>query len=251
VAKPIIFMEIPSLLEMLKAGVHFGHRTTKWHPKMEQYIFGARNNVHIVNLEKTQEEIARTVEFIKELVAKGGVILFVGTKTQAQEAVKKSATDCGMPYVTIRWLGGTLTNFTVLRGRVKHFIDLRGKQQSGELQKYTKKEQIKFGKEIEDLQEKFGGIETLERRPDALFIIDVQHEKTAVHEAQLSGIKIIALCDTNVNPTNIDYCIPGNDDALKSVELIAKIIGDAVKEGKELGARRKVEAQSPAVVAHN
>ncbi len=240
-------MELPSLLEMLKAGVHYGHRTTKWHPKMEPYIFGARNNVHIINLEKTQEMLGQALEFIKELVGNGGVILLVGTKPAIQEITKQQAILCGMPYVHLRWLGGTLTNFSVLRGRIKYFLDLRTKKESGELQKYTKKEQVKFAKEIDDLEEKFSGLASLERRPEALFLVDIGYESTAVREAQRTKVKTVAICDTNVNPTDIDYCIPANDDAIKSVELMTKLVAAAVLEGKELAARKKVEAQTKAV----
>lgn len=240
-------MNYPSLLEMLKAGVHFGHRTTKWNPKMEPYIFGSRNNVHIINLEVTETKLKEALDYVTDLVAKGGTIVFVGTKTQAQEIVKKYATECGTSYVVTRWLGGTLTNFNQIKSRVKYYLDLKQKQESGELAKYTKKEQLEFSREIADLGEKYDGIASLEKRPDALFVIDVQHESTAVREAKQMKIKMVALCDTNVNPTPIDFCIPGNDDAVKSIELITKLMAEAVKEGKELAATRQKETQAKVV----
>lgn len=242
-------MELPTLLELLKAGAHFGHRASKWHPKMEEFIFGTRNDVHIVDLEKTVAKLATACDFVRETVAKGGVVLFVGTKTQAQEIVRQNATDAGMPYVTNRWLGGTLTNFSVIRGRVRHFIDLKTKQASGELQKYTKREQLLFTREIEDLDTKFGGIETLERPPNAVFIIDIRNEKTALAEAKRLKIPVVAVCDTNVNPSDVTYCIPGNDDAVKSIEIFSRTIAEAVKEGKALAAKRAAEAAEKAVAA--
>lgn len=235
-------MELPSLLDLLKVGAHFGHRASKWHPKMEPYIFGTRNEVHIINLERTLEDLRTTTDYVRDLAAVGGMIVFVGTKTQAKEIVKKYATECGMPYVTNRWLGGTFTNFNQIRGRVKHLIDLRHKKETGELQKYTKKEQLMFAREIEDLQENFGGIEAVERLPAAIFVVDVKHEKTAVSEAEQTKVKVVAICDTNVNPSNIDYCIPGNDDAVKSIDLFTRVIAEAVKEGKELGAKKAKDA---------
>lgn len=244
-----IRMELPTLLDLMQAGVHFGHRTTKWHPKMEPYIFGARNNVHVINLEKTLEKLKEALDAVRETVGKGGVILFVGTKTQAQELVKRSATEVSMPYVVTRWLGGTLTNFKVIRNRVKYFLDLKDKQTRGELQKYTKKEQLLFAREIEDLEEKFGGVASLERLPDMIYVIDIKHEDTAVREAKQMKVKIVAICDTNVNPTGISYCIPGNDDAVKAIEFITRLVAEAVKEGKELAAARAKEAAEKAVAS--
>lgn len=240
-------MQLPSLTDLLKSGAHFGHRASRWHPKMEPSIFGVRNDVHIINLEKTFESLQKASDFVTNMVASGGNIVFVGTKVQAKDIVKAAAEDCGMPYVINRWLGGTLTNFSQLRNRTKHFLDLKKKKESGELAKYTKKEQLMFSREIEDLRANFEGVSFLERLPNALFVVDIKHEKTAVAEAKQTGVNIVAVCDTNVNPTDIQYCIPGNDDALKSIELFVKVIAEAVKEGKKLAESRIKEAQARAV----
>lgn len=240
-------MEYPSLIELLKAGAHFGHRASRWHPKMEPYIFGTRNDVHIIDLEKTLAELIKASEYVRDLVAAGGSIVFVGTKSQAQEIIKRVALDCGMPYVCGRWLGGTLTNWIQLHGRVRYYLDLKKKQETGELQKYTKKEQLLFSREVDDLGEKFDGVATLERMPQALFVIDVKHEKTAVSEANQTNVPVVALCDTNVDPAGVAYRIPGNDDAVRSIELFTKAMGEAVKEGKLLAAARAKDAQAKIV----
>lgn len=216
----------------MEAGCHFGHKTSKWHPKMEPYIFGQRNTVHIINLEKTQEKLKEALEYLKNLVAEGKVILFVGVKKQAQEIVGKYAQEAGMPYVTERWLGGTITNFGVLSKRIKRMEKLEKDFESGEIKKYPKKEQAKFKEELERLQKYFGGIRTLKKTPDALYIIGMREAKTAVHEANLKKIPIVGVCDTNINPDLTDYPIPSNDDAIKAVELITKLVAEAVKEGK-------------------
>lgn len=238
-------MKIPSSLEMLKAGVHFGHQSSKWHPKMKEYIFGERSGVHIINVEKTAEKLNDALNFVSQTMAKGGSILFVGTKRQAQDIVAKYALDCGMPYVNVRWLGGTLTNFGQLQRLIRHYLDLKDKRAKGELKKYTKLEQLQFDREIEELDEKIGGLSTLTRVPDALFVLDARHEKTAVREARAMKVPMIALVDSNVNPTGIEYVIPGNDDAVNSIDLIAKMISGAVKEGKSKAAS---EAQAAAQV---
>jgi small subunit ribosomal protein S2 len=246
-------MKIPSPLEMLKAGVHFGHLSSRWHPKMKPFIFGIRSGVHIIDVEKTAEQLVQTTDFVAKTVAKGGVILFVGTKRQAQDIVAKRAQEAGMPYVNVRWLGGTLTNFGQLHRLIKHYLDLKEKREKGELRKYTKLEQLQFDREIAELDEKIGGLATLSRIPDALFILDARHEKTAVKEASVMKIPIIALVDSNVNPTGISYVIPGNDDAYNSLDLIAKQISQAVIEGKQKAAseakaaaevRKAIEAEA-------
>lgn len=234
-------MNYPELRDMLKAGTHFGHQASRWYPKMAEYIFGTRNEVHIIDLEKTLEKLQAAAEFVRETVGNGGTILFVGTKTQAKDLVKAAAIDCGMPHITNRWLGGTLTNFGQIRGRVKRFLDLKDKQAKGELGKYTKKEQLLFSREIEDLEEKFGGIARLERLPDALFVIDIKYEDTAVREANRTGVRVVAICDTNVDPTTVSYPIPGNDDAVRSIELFCTLMVEAVKEGTELSKTRAHE----------
>ncbi|MFH1193859.1 MAG: 30S ribosomal protein S2 [bacterium] len=235
-------MNIPSLLEMLKAGVHFGHRTSKWHPHMEPYIFGERGGVHIVNLEVTRKKMEEAAEFLRKLGMEGGTLLFVGTKKQAQAVIKEKAIECGMPYVSLRWIGGTLTNFGTVRRRVERFMDLLKKRETGELKKYTKKEQHDFDIEIEDLRRKFEGLVKLDKMPAAIFIMDLKTEKTALVEAVKKNIPVIAVCDTNVNPENVKYVLPGNDDAVKSVTLLVEFVAEAFKEGQKLqGAREQVK----------
>ena len=236
--------KIPDLLTMLKSGVHFGHQKGKRHPKMEPYIFTEKSGFHIINLEKTQEKLEEALEFTKKIVSNGGTILFLGTKKQAQPIVTKYAKEVGMPYIIERWLGGTFTNFAEVSRLVKKFTELKKKKSSGQLDKYTKKEQLEFDREIEKLDKMVGGVESLSRIPDAIFVIDVKKEKTAVSEAVKKNIPIIAMCDTNVNPQKIDYVIPANDDAVKSIELITGLIAEAVKEGLSLKEQPK-EAVKP------
>ncbi|EKD32691.1 MAG: Ribosomal protein S2 [uncultured bacterium] len=225
--------KIPSLVEMLEAGVHFGHRPTRWHPKMNKFIFGVRSDIHIINIEETQRMLERALNFVSDVASRGGNVLFVGTKKQAQPIIEKYAKEAGMPYVTNRWLGGTLTNFSEIKKLTRRFTDLKDKQVKGELKKYTKKEQLLFAREIDDMNIKVGGIEQMLKLPDAVFIADMKHEKTARDEAISSGVKIIALCDTNINPEQAQYPIPANDDSVKSIDLITRLIAEAVKEGKE------------------
>ena len=233
--------QVPSLLELLQAGVHFGHRESKWNPKMKEYVFGARNGIHIVDLEKTQIKLKEALDFVRDTTARGGVILFLGTKRQAREIVKKYAIDCSAPYIAGRWLGGTLTNYGEVMNLVRHYNDLKVKQASGALAKYTKKEQSNFAKEIADLENKVGGIKDVVRPPDALFIIDIMKEKTAVAEAQTRKIPIVALVDTNVNPDLVAYPIPSNDDAVKTIELMTRLVAAAVKEGRTIRAEKSID----------
>jgi len=224
---------IPSLEEMLKAGVHFGHQAKRWHPKMEPYIFAERGGIHIINLEETQRLLKETLDHVKGVVSRGGLILFVGTKRQAQDPVAKEAIRCGMPYVHARWLGGTLTNFGEIKKLIRRLKMLREQNERGELKKYTKKEQLWFAREIEELTGKVGGIELLERMPEAVFVLDMHADKIAVHEAVVMKVPVIAICDTNVNPDDVDFIIPANDDASKSLALITKFMADAVIEGRK------------------
>jgi small subunit ribosomal protein S2 len=217
---------------MLKAGVHFGHRTSRWHPKMGPYIFGSRSGVHIIDVEKTSAILEKTMKMIEELVARDGVVMFVGTKKQATDLVEKVARDCGMPFVNTRWLGGTFTNFTEIQRLVRKFIDLKDKREKGELKKYTKLEQLMFDREIEELEGKIGGLGDFKKLPEAIFVLDIRHDKTAVEEARKRGVKVIGICDTNVNPDLADVIIPANDDSIGSLTLITKLIGEAVKAGK-------------------
>jgi len=228
--KKISLEEImPSLEEMLKAGVHFGHRTSRKNPKMEPYIFTSRNNVHIIDLEKSREKLKEALEFIVNLKAKKGIILFVGTKISAKQITEDSAHEANMPYVTERWIGGTMTNFKVISGRLNHFRELEKKKATGDLKKYTKKEQHDFNVELHKLGRQFGGIKNLTEIPDALFVVDVYKEKLAVKEARVKGVPVVGLCDTNADPTLIDYPIPVNDDAISSLKLILGAVVRAFK----------------------
>lgn len=225
-------VQIPTILDLLKAGVHFGHQESKWHPKMGRFIFGSRNQVHIINLEETQKKLKEALDFIREAAASGKSILFVGTKEQAKEIVKKYAIECGAFYINEHWLGGLLTNFHEIQTLLKKYRRLKGERDSGELAKYTKKEQAHFAKEIAKMDRNLLGVEKLERRPEVIFIVDLKKEKTAFNEAKLTKTKMVALCDTNVNPEVVDYPIPSNDDATKALELVVGLVAEAVKEGK-------------------
>ncbi len=234
----------PTLVEMLESGVHFGHQTSRWHPKMEPYIFGARGGIHIINLEKTQEMLPVALDFVKGVASRGGKILFVGTKSQAKDIIKKYAEECGQPYVINRWLGGTLTNFNQVKKSIKRLKTLKEQRDKGELRKYTKKEQLLLDREIEDLEETVGGIQDLTEIPEAIFVVDIRAEKTAVEEAHRTGCKVVAMVDTNVNPDNVDYLIPANDDAVKSIELITRLIAEAVKEGAKSAGSAGTKAKA-------
>ncbi|MCW1930296.1 MAG: 30S ribosomal protein S2 [Candidatus Kerfeldbacteria bacterium] len=224
-------MKTPSVVDMLKSGVHFGHRTSRWHPYMAPYIFGVRQNVHIINLQETEAKLTESCQALKSMAAEGKTILFVGTKRQASELVKKYAEEAGMPYVNNRWLGGLLTNFKNVATGARKLTRLKMQKETGELKKYTKKEQLEFDREIEKLQRLVGGIEKLYKMPDALFIVDLNEEKTALAEAMQMRIPVFAMCDTNVNPRDVDYAIPANDDAVKSIDLITSTVSSAIAEG--------------------
>lgn len=226
-------IKIPTIEEMLKAGMHFGHRTSKWHPKMDPFIFGQRNNIHIINLVKTRKMLMEALDFIKKNTAEGKNILLVGTKTQAKKTVKKIGNETGMPYIAEKWLGGCLTNFNVISKSIKKYNDLIQKKKDGLLNKYTKKEQLEFDREIDKLELRVGGMAKLIKSPDAIFIWDIKKEKTALSEAKKKNIPIIAVCDTNVNPEGIDYVIPANDDATKTIKLVLNLVKEAVEEGKQ------------------
>ncbi len=222
-------VEIPSLEEMLKAGVHFGHKTSKWNSQMKSYIFTSRNNVHIIDLEQTQQKLKEALQFIQSIKEKKGKIVFVGTKVAAKDIAQQTAKDSKMFYVTERWIGGTLTNFQTISDRLSHFRDLEKKKKSGELEKYTKKEQQEFGIELDKLERRFGGIKEMTELPAALFVVDVHDNVLAVKEAKAKGIPVVGLCDTNADPTSIDYSIPANDDAISSLQLIFSAINKALK----------------------
>ncbi len=225
--------QMPSLVDLLKAGAHFGHQASKWHPRMKKYLFGERNGVHIINLEAMQKALEEAAAFVKKTTARGGIVLFVGTKKQASALVEKSALDAGMPYVHNRWLGGTLTNFASIAQTVRRFKDLKRRQEKGELVKYTKFEQLKMNEQIKIMDQSVGGIQDMNRIPDAIFIYDIRKDKTALTEAVKRGVKVIAVCDSNVNPKEVDYVIPANDDALNAIKVISEYMGLAAKEGRE------------------
>jgi len=221
-----------SMRQMLEAGVHFGHQTRFWNPKMAPFIFGERNKIHIINLEKTQPLYAQAAAFIKGVAAEGGKVLFVGTKRSARDAVEKEATRCSMPYVNQRWLGGMLTNFKTIRQSIKRLNELDEMAQNGSLERRGKKEAQMLRREMDKLLRSLGGIREMTALPDALFVIDVGHEEIAIHEARKLGIPVVAVVDTNCSPDGIDYVIPGNDDAMRAILLYAAGVADAVLEGK-------------------
>ena len=220
-----------SIEQMLKAGVHFGHQTRFWNPKMGPFIFGNRNKVHIINLEKTLEHLKPSVEFCKQLAAANNRILFVGTKRAASKVIKSEAERCDMPYVNYRWLGGMLTNYKTVRASIRRLEILKTQEEEGKFNDLTKKEVLGIKREMEKLERSIGGIKNMGGLPEALFIIDVNNEKIAVAEARKMGIPIIGLVDTNSDPDSVDYVIPGNDDAIRSISLIARIISNACLDG--------------------
>jgi small subunit ribosomal protein S2 len=222
-----------SMRQMLEAGVHFGHQTRFWNPKMAQYIFGERNKIHIINLEKTQPLYSEAANFVKGVVADGGTVLFVGTKRSAREAVQREAARSGQPFVNQRWLGGMLTNFKTIRQSIKRLAEITELQVSGALDKRGKKEATQLRREMDKLERSLGGIKDMDSLPDAMFVIDVGHEKIAIHEAKKLGIPVVAIVDTNCSPDGIDYVIPGNDDAMRAVQLYTTGMADAVLEGRE------------------
>jgi small subunit ribosomal protein S2 len=230
-----------SMREMLEAGVHFGHQTRFWNPKMAPYIFGHRNKIHIINLEKTVPLFEEAAKFAKQLAARRGTVLFVGTKRQAREVVATEAQRAGMPYVDQRWLGGMLTNFKTVKGSLKKLKDMQAQAEAG-LEAMSKKEGLMFQRELTKLEKDIGGIQDMAALPDALFVIDVGYHKIAIAEAQKLGIPVIGVVDTNHNPVGIDYVIPGNDDSAKAVALYARVMADAVLDGKANAINEVVEA---------
>ena len=222
-----------SMRQMLEAGVHFGHQTRFWNPKMAPFIFGERNKIHIINLEKTQPMYAEAAHFIKGVIADGGKVLFVGTKRSARESIQKEAVRAAQPFVNQRWLGGMLTNFKTIRQSIKRLGEITELATSGALDKRGKKEATQLRREMDKLERSLGGIKNMDSLPDALFVVDVGHENIAIHEAKKLGIPVVAIVDTNCSPDGIDYVIPGNDDAMRAIQLYATGIADAVLEGKE------------------
>lgn len=232
-------MSVVSMKQLLETGVHFGHRTRRWHPLMGRYIYTERNGVHIIDLQQTVKALETAYDFVRDAVAQGGQVLFVGTKRQAQETIAQEATRAGMPYVNQRWLGGTLTNWRTIRERIDHLRDLEARRDSGEFALLTKKESLMLNREIEKLNARLGGLRMMERLPKAVFVIDIQNETTAVTEADRIGIPLVAVVDTNCDPSKIDYVIPGNDDAIRAIRLMVSKMADAALEGlalrKEMG----------------
>src|ERR1700750_2684688 len=233
--------------ELLEAGVHFGHQVRRWNPKMKEYIFGERNGIYIIDLQKTQRMFREAIAFVTNLIAedKGKTVLFVGTKRQAQDAIREEAEKCGQYYVNQRWLGGLLTNFQTVQKSIKRLKDLESMQTDGRYEKMTKKERIKLDRERESLNKNLSGIKSMTRLPDVVFIIDVKKEEIAVAEANRLGIPIVAVVDTNCSPEGIDYVIPGNDDALRAVRLFASRIADAIVEGNQIATEGGVVSPGP------
>jgi small subunit ribosomal protein S2 len=225
-------VKTPTIEEMLKSGMHFGHRVSKWHPKMAPYIYTQKSGVHIFDLDISKQKLADALEYMKKLASENKQILFVGTKNQVKHKLKTVSIEMSMPYANEKWLAGLLTNFSVVRKLIKKYRDLKEKKISGKLEKYTKKERLDFEREMEKMEKRVGGLVNLDRLPDAMFIWDIKKEETALFEAKKMKIPVIAICDTNVNPTEVAYVIPSNDDATKTIELLLNVIKDAVLEGK-------------------
>jgi small subunit ribosomal protein S2 len=230
--------KIPTIEEMLKAGMHFGHRTSKWHPKMAPFIFSARNGVHIINLVKSRTYLEKALEYMKQAASEDKVILFVGTKSQVKYPLKEMALETGMPYISEKWMGGLLTNFLVVKKLIKKYKDLTDQKVTGKLSKYTKKEQLDFDREIAKLETKVGGLVNMTKLPDIVFIWDIREEKNAVLEAKKKNIPVIAICDTNVNPKDINYIIPSNDDATKTIKMLLNVIKEALLEGRAIKEKK-------------
>jgi small subunit ribosomal protein S2 len=242
-------MAVISMKALLESGVHFGHRTNKWDPRMKPYIFTERNGIHIIDLQLTVKSLNNAYGIVRDFVMGGGTVLFVGTKRQAQETVREEAVRCGMPYVTERWLGGMLTNWNTMHGRIQEMERLENLRDSGEINRLTKKEGLLINREITRLNIRLEGVRSMKRLPELVFIVDVSREYAAVHEANLLGIPIVALVDTNCNPLDIDYVIPSNDDAIRAIKLLVGKIADAVVEGKSMRKDEELEQEQAAAAA--
>ena len=226
-------MATVSMKQLLEAGVHFGHQTRRWNPKMAPYIFAERNGIYIIDLQKTVKKLDEAYKFITDIAAEGGEVLFVGTKKQAQDSIREEAIRCGMPFVNARWLGGMLTNFKTIQKRIKRLAQLKNMEADGTFDMLPKKEVVKLKLEIEKLEKFMGGITGMKKQPAAMFVVDPRKEKNAVAEAKRLGIPVVAIVDTNCDPDEIDYVIPGNDDAIRAVKLIAAEMANAVLEGRQ------------------
>ena len=241
-------MAVVSMKQLLEAGVHFGHQTRRWNPKMAPYIFTERNGIYIIDLQKTVRKLEEAYMFVRELAAKGETVLFVGTKKQAQDSVREEALRAGAHYVNARWLGGMLTNFRTIRGRIARLNQLKTMEEDGTFELLPKKEVAKLQHEIEKLEKFLGGIKDMKQLPGALFIVDPRKEKIAVAEAKKLGIPIVAIVDTNCDPDDVDYVIPGNDDAIRAIKLISSVMANAIQEGKQ-GQDEAPAAAEPAAEA--
>jgi len=239
-------MAVVSMKALLESGVHFGHRTNKWNPGMKPYIFTERNGIHIIDLQQTVKAINNAYNIIRDSVSNGGVVLFVGTKRQAQETVREEAMRCGMPYVTERWLGGMLTNWSTMHQRIQELERMEKLFTTGEIDKLTKKEGLLIQREINRLNIHLSGVRNMARLPDLLFVVDVDREYLPVHEANLLGIPVIALVDTNCDPSSVDYVIPSNDDAIRAIKLLVAKMADAVEEGKAMRKDEELEEEGAA-----
>ena len=229
---------VVTMRQLLEAGVHFGHQTRRWNPKMKRFIFDERNGIYIIDLNQTLDRVEKAYTFIRDLVSEGGTILFVGTKKQAQDPVSNYATRCGMPYINERWLGGMLTNFSTISGRVKKMQEYERMKVAGDFEAMPKKEALILGRELEKLQKNLGGIRGMNKLPNAIFVIDTKKEHIAVTEANKLGMPVVAVVDTNCDPDVINFVIPGNDDAIRSGNLLCRVVADAVEEGRYIAARR-------------
>ncbi|MDD5509401.1 MAG: 30S ribosomal protein S2 [Dehalococcoidales bacterium] len=234
-----------TIKQLLEAGAHFGHQTSRWHPRMKRYIFTKRNGIHIIDLEQTVGMLEKACSFIEQLVADGGTVLFVGTKKQAQESIEEEAKRCNMYYINQRWPGGVLTNFSTIQGRIDYLVRLEDQQARGELEHLPKKEALKLSKELVRLNRMIGGIKEMTSLPSSLFIVDVTKERLALEEAKRVGIPVVAVADTNCDPTGIDYPIPANDDAIKAIKLACSRIADSVLAGKAGGAEFLAREEQP------
>ena len=239
-------MAVVSMKQLLEAGVHFGHQTRRWNPKMAEYIFTERNGIYIIDLQKTVKKLEEAYAFVRELSENGGELLFVGTKKQAMDSIREEATRCGMPYVNARWLGGMLTNFGTIQKRIRRLAQLKQMEQDGTFAMLPKKEVIKLNLEIEKLEKFMGGITGMKKTPAALFVVDPRKERIAVAEAHKLGIPIVAIVDTNCDPDEIDYVIPGNDDAIRAVRLISGAMADAIIEGRQGESNAPAAEEAPA-----
>ncbi len=238
--------QLPSLIDMLKAGVHFGHQTSKWHPKMRSYIYTVRHGIHIVDLEQTARQLDRALIAVRDTVAAGGIVLFASLKDQANQAVREAALEVGVPYITGRWLGGGFTNWTIISKLIHRLEKLEAERATGGWSGYTKKEQLEFQKDLDRLNETVGGIRTMTKLPELVFLVGVREGKNALRECIKAKVPVAALVDTDTNPSNVAYVVPGNDDALRSIQMVVELVGQAVAEGKKMAL---VSAAAPAAVS--